>query len=385
MNELRNSPVGTLVPVDSGNVAFVPSPLPESLPFGEETIALLDAASRAVGILAGAGETIPNPYILIRPLIRREAVLSSRIEGTMSSLSDVVSAEAGPTPRPGSDVREVINYVAALDHGLELLKQLPISFRLVNELHAVLMSDVRGAVTRPGEFRDTQVYIGPPGFPIARARFVPPPPQNVRDLFDQLEVFVNRRGSKMPSLVRCALMHYQFETIHPYRDGNGRIGRLLMTLFLQESGLLPQPLLHMSAYFERDRERYYDELLHVSASGDYERWVRYFLQGVEREARDTAARIRRLREIQEGWRSKLRGRHESANGLRLLDEICARLLITAPGAASYLGMTDAGARRVLDRLIDAGIVRRDTRTRPNLYGVDQLIDVIEGQSPIEVS
>ncbi|MDE0311348.1 MAG: Fic family protein [Caldilineaceae bacterium] len=379
MERLSGSPVVRLVRIEEGNVAFVPEPLPESLSLGQETVALLDAASRAVGILVGTGETIPNPHILIRPLLRREAVLSSRIEGTMASLSDVASAEAGPPTRPQGDVREVMNYVEAVDHGLQRLERLPISYRLVLELHDILMREVRGQETRPGAFRDTQVYIGPPGSPIEDARFVPPPAQDVRDLFQRLEEFTNRREGQMPPLVRCALMHYQFETIHPFRDGNGRIGRLLITLFLQESGLLTQPLLHLSAYFERDRGRYYDELLHVSTSGDYERWVRYFLIGVEREARDTSARVRRLREVQEGWRDLLRTRGESANGLRLLDEICARLIITAPAAASFLGITDAGARRVLERLIDAGIVWRLTGTRPNLYVVNELFDVIEGE------
>ena len=379
MERLSRSPVGRLVPIEEGNSAFVPEPLPESLPLGEETVALLDAASRAVGVLAGVGETVPNPHILIRPLLRREAVLSSRIEGTMASLTDVVSAEAGPPTRPRGDVREVMNYVEAVDHGLQRLGRLPISYRLVLELHDILMREVRGQETRPGEFRDTQVYIGPPGSLIGNARFVPPPPEYTRDLFQRLEEFTNRRDGQMPPLVRCALMHYQFEAIHPFRDGNGRIGRLLITLFLQESGLLPQPLLHLSAYFERDRQRYYDELLNVSVTGDLERWAQYFLRGVEQEARDTTARIRRLREVQEGWRDMLRARGESANGLRLLDEICARLIITAPAAASFLGITDAGARRVLERLIDAGIVWRFAETRPNLYVVNELIAMIESE------
>ena len=381
MQHLTGSPIGTPVPVD-GNVAFVPNPLPESLDLGPETISLLDGASRAVGILEGASETIPNPHTLYRPLFRREAVLSSRIEGTRSSLTDVLSAEAGPAPPPGSDVREVINYVGALEYGIQRLSEIPISYRLVNELHGVLMQGVRGHDNRPGEFRDTQVYIAPEGAPIGEARFVPPPPVHLRDLFQRLEEFMNRRDGHMPLLVRCALMHYQFETIHPFRDGNGRIGRLLIPLFLQARELLPQPLLHLSAYFERDRQRYYDELLAVSKSGDYERWARYFLTGVEQEARDTVARIRRLREIQEGWRDMLRARGESANGLRLLDEISARLYMSAPAAAQFLGITDAGARRVLDRLVNAGIVRKTSGLRPNLYGAQRLIDELERPSAL---
>ncbi len=384
MQRLRNSPVGAVVSIADGDTAFVPEPLPEALSLDRITVNILDAASRAVGILAGAGETIPNPHILYRPLIRREAVLSSRIEGTMASLTDVVSAEAGPPPRPDSDVREVINYALAVDHGIALLEQLPISFRLANELHEVLMRGVRGQETRPGAFRDTQVYIGPEGSPIEEARFVPPPPQYLRDLFQGLEEFVNQGDNLMPPLVRCALMHYQFESIHPYRDGNGRIGRLLITLFLQQSGLMTQPLLHLSAYFERDRQRYYDELLNVSVTGDYERWVRYFLTGVGQEARDTIERVRQLRQTQENWRDTLRERNVSANVLRLLDEICSRLVMSAPTASRFLGITDAGARRVLDRLVDAGIVKRNTGSRPNLYAVERLMEIVDRPSATDI-
>ena len=381
MQRLGNSPSGSLVPIDNGNVAFVPSPLPDELSFDAETLRTLEAASRAVGILDGVGETIPNPQLLIRPMFRREAVLSSRIEGTLSSLSDVLANEAGPPPQPGSDVSEVINYVLALEYGIDRLTRLPISFRLTNELHERLMKGVRGEETRPGEFRDTQVYIASPGASIFAARYVPPPPGRVRELFQQLEGFINRRDSRLPNLARCALMHYQFEAIHPYRDGNGRTGRLLITLFLQESGLLSQPLLHLSAYFERDRQRYYDELLNVSATGDYTRWVRYFLEGVEIEARDTITRIRRIRELQESWRTLLGSRGESANGLRLLDEICARPIISAPMATEFLGISDAGARRVLDRLVEAGILRRAGRGRPRLYFADRLIEELERPLP----
>ena len=192
MERLSRSPVGTLVPIEEGNSAFVPDPLPDSVSLNRETVGILDAASRAVGMLAGTGETIPNPHVLYRPLIRREAVLSSRIEGTLASLSDVLSAEAAPAPRPRADVREVMNYVEAVDNGIELLERLPISYRLSNELHRILMGGVHGPEVRPGEFRDGQVWIGPEGTPIEDARFVPPPSRYVRDLFQRLEEFANR-------------------------------------------------------------------------------------------------------------------------------------------------------------------------------------------------
>ena len=377
MQRLSASPVGRLTPIDQGGFAFIPNPLPVEVPLDAGLIVALDRAARAVGMIAGVGETIPNPHLLIRPFMRREAVLSSQIEGTIASLSDVAASETQTRPAKDSDVTEVYNYVAALEHGIERLAALPISFRLVNEIHERLMRGVRGQEPRPGEFRDTQVIIGAPASRIQDARFIPPPASHVRDLFLDLERFINDDNDRMPPLIRCALMHYQFEAIHPYRDGNGRTGRLLITLYLLQSGVLPEPLLYLSAYFERDRQRYYDELLNVSVTGDWAPWIDYFLTGVETEARDTVERIRRVRGLQEGWRDLLRSRGESANGLRLLDELCASLVTTAPQASTFLGITDAGARRVLDRLVDAGIVRRLTNNRPNLYIAQRLIQEIE--------
>ena len=252
MQRLSDSPCGETVPIGGGQSAFIPNPLPRELAMSSRLVLLLDNASRAVATLAGVGETVPNPHVLAQPFIRREAVLSSRIEGTLASLSDVLAYEASGRKRSGGDVEEVGNYVVALEYGIERLESLPISFRLVNELHERLMSGVRGEDKMPGHFRTTQVWIGAPGSSIRDARFVPPPPERLRDLFFEWESFVNE-SHNLPPLVRCALMHYQIETIHPYLDGNGRIGRLLITLFLIDSGVLRTPLLYLSAYFERDR------------------------------------------------------------------------------------------------------------------------------------
>ena len=377
MQRLINSPIGEVVPTLDGHRAFVPNPLPRQLSLAPKLVTSLDRSTHAVGLLAGVGETIPNPRLLIRPLMRREATLSSRIEGTVSSLSDILESEVGGRPRYEDDTQEVVNYVRALQHGIDSLWRLPISFRLVNEMHAILMRSVRGEDKSPGEFRDNQVYIGPLGSRITAARYVPPPPERVRDLFHDLENFVNDRESALPPLIQCALMHYQFEAIHPYRDGNGRMGRLLIPFFLQERDLIPVPLLYLSAYFERDRQRYYDELLNVSMTGDWDQWLLYFLEGVETEARDTVARVRRLRSLQDEWRTLLQERRESVNCVRLLDEICAQPVITARRAAEFLGVTGVGARRMLDRLCDAGILRRSTRNRPNLYTAERLIEELE--------
>ena len=303
-------------------------------------------------------------------------MLSSRIEGTVASLPDLFAYETGGRSHPGGDVAEVLSYVTALEYGIERLDTLPISFRLVNELHERLLAGTRGQDRLPGQFRTQQVWIGAPDSPIWEARFVPPPHGYLRDLFHDWERFVNE-STDMPPLVRCALMHYQIETIHPYSDGNGRIGRLLITLFLCASGVLPTPLLYLSAYFERDRQRYYDELLNVSVTGDWGRWLRYFLEGVDQEARDALARIRRMRRLQEEMRELLHSRRESANGLRLLEELSAHPVITVAQASRLLGISDPGARQVLSRLIDAGIATRIDSAWPNLYVAQRLLDEID--------
>ena len=381
MQRLSDSPCGKTVPIQGGQLAFIPNPLPRDLPLSPKLVLLLDNASRAIATLAGVGETVPNPHILAQPFIRREAVLSSRIEGTLASLSDVLAYEAGGRRNQSNeDVEEVRNYVVALEYGIERLESLPISFRLVNELHERLLAGVRGENMRPGHFRTTQVWIGAPGSYIQEARFIPPPPERLRDLFFEWESFVNE-SHNLPPLVRCALMHYQIETIHPYLDGNGRIGRLLITLFLCASGILTTPLLYLSAYFERDRQKYYDELLNVSVTGNWERWLSYFLDGVYRESRDVLERIRRVRSLQEEWRELLLSRGEPSSGLRLLEDLFVRPVTTASRVSQFLEISDPGARRVLDRLIDAGIVDRIENSRPNLYVAHRLIEEIE--RPIE--
>ncbi len=376
LKRLGHNPHGTLVPTVKNQMAFVPAALPRLLNLSPHLVWSLDNASRAVASLSAIGENMQNPHLLIAPMMRREALLSSRIEGTIASLSDVLSHEAIRIRRPNDDVEEVINYVDALDLGISLLADMPISYRLVNEVHRVLLSGVRGQEKRPGEFRTLQVWIGAPGSSISNARFVPPPPDILRDLFQDWEEFANA-DLKMPPLVKCALMHYQFEAIHPYRDGNGRIGRLLITLFLKASGVLSNPLLYLSAYFERERQRYYDELFNVSATGDWERWLEYFLNGVFKESQDVVERIRRLRDLQEKHRAQLLGRRASASESLLLDELFANPFMTAPRASEILGMTPAGARRALGRLASAGIVRVVSDHRPQLYVADEILEILD--------
>lgn len=375
--DLKDSPCGRLVSIDNGQFAFVPNPAPREVVLSPSTIYLLDQASRAVATLAGVGETLPNPHLLIRPFVNREAVLSSRIEGTQASISDVYLFEASGGRREGGDVREVANYVQAVDLGLELLDKLPLSVRLNNQIHDCLLHGVRGADKRPGELRTEQVWIGDQFTPIEESRFVPPPATMVRDLMHDWEQFANAE-LEMPPLVQCALVHYQFEAIHPYADGNGRIGRLLVTLFLCAKEVLPTPLLYLSAFFERNGgDAYRDELFNVSRTGDWERWVRYFLAGVAEQARDALIRSRRVRLLQEQYRNRLQEDGTSANVLRLLDELFINPFMTTPRARNILGLTYAGARGVLDRLRQAGIVEYISGAWPRLFVARELLQWIE--------
>ena len=361
-------------------MAFVPDPLPREMPLSPPLVLQLDSATRAVATLAGVGETIPNPDLLVLPFTRREAVLSSRIEGTQASLSDVFRYEASGQRRPRGDVLEVHNYVRALNEGLLLLDTLPISVRLLNRTHQVLMHGVRGEDKRPGQFRDAQNWIGPDGAAISDARYIPPPPHAIWDGIGDLERFANE-DLAIPPLVACGMLHYQFEAIHPYTDGNGRIGRLLIILYLSAKKVLPTPLLYMSAYFERDRGQYYDQLLALSSTGDWETWLAYFLHGVHEQATDALERTRRIRRLRDRYHELLTDRHESGNALRLVDELFAAPYMPAPRAARLLGVTNPGARGILDRLVEAEILVFIPDAWPRLYVADELLETIGDDPP----
>ena len=383
MLALRESRAGRLEPIGSGphpnEPAFVPSPLPRKLPLSTELVYVLDEANRVVGTLVGVAETLPNPQLLVGPLMRREAVLSSRIEGTVSSLSDLFQYEADRQER--GDVVEVHNYLQALEESLRLMREqnLPISMRLMNAAHAVLMRrGVRGHNLRPGAFREGQVLIGSSN-DILQARFVPPPARLLRDLVYDVEAFVNDGSLLIPPLIMCGMLHYQFETIHPYMDGNGRIGRLLIILFLQARGVLTAPLLHLSAYFERDRQRYYDGLYNMSATGDWEQWLLYFLEGVRVQAHDTLERGRRIRNLHDQYVSLLQERGASANDFRMLNDLFRQPVTTYPRTAAALGITNPGARNVVERLMNAGILREIPAGRRRLFVAHELMDVLQAE------
>ena len=384
MLALKGSRAGRLETIGSGphaeELAFVPSALPRKLPLSAELVYALDEANRAVGTLVGVVETLPNPQLLIEPLMRREAVLSSRIEGTVSSLSDLFEYEADQRAR--GDVMEVHNYLRALEEGLRLMQEqnLPISMRLMNAAHAVLMRfEVRGHNLRPGAFREGQVLIGN-STDILQARFVPPPSSLLRDLIYDVEDFANDSSLLIPPLVMCGMLHYQFETIHPYIDGNGRIGRLLIILFLYAREVLPAPLLHLSPYFERDRQRYYDSLYNMSATGDWEQWLLYFLEGVRVQAHDTLVRGRRIRNLHDQYITLLQGRGASANDFRMLDNIFRQPVTTYPRTAAVLGITNPGARNVVERLVNAGILHEVPAGRRRLFVAHELMAILQADT-----
>ena len=378
-DEFRESSAGRMVrSMDGGYWAFVPHPLPPQLDWGPQLATALSDADRALGELAGVGRSIANPQLLIRPFVRREAVLSSRIEGTQASLSDLYAYEARQLAlfERTSDVQEVHNYVQALEYGLERLGTLPVSLRLVREVHARLMAGVRGERQTPGEFRRRQNWIGPRGCRAADATFVPPPVAEMQVALKDLERYLNETP-QLP-LVRLGLIHYQFEAIHPFLDGNGRIGRLLMTLLSCAWDLLPQPLLYLSAYLSERRERYYELLLDVSRKGHWEAWLVFFLEGVALQAHDAVVRAGRLRELRERYREAFQVTRAAAGMLQVVDLLFERPLLNARQVETALGVTYQTAQRYIARLESAGVLREVTgNARNRVYRADAVLAAIE--------
>ncbi len=364
----------------SSFLAFVPAPLPPEIRWSSTIAQLLSDADRALGELAGLGRTLPNPHLLIRSFIRREAVLSSRIEGTQASLDDLLLFEISPrTPGLPSDVNEVWNYVRALDFGLEQLERLPLSLRLIRQVHEKLMEDVRGRHRAPGEFRSTQNWIGRPGSTLATATYVPPPPDEMMKALDAFERFLHKPPDH-PPLIRLAMIHYQFEAIHPFLDGNGRIGRLLITLILCSEGILPSPLLYLSAYIERHRAEYYRGLLAVSTRGDWASWFEYFLHAVSESARDGIDRAGRLVELWQSYRGRVQSLRSAGSLLQLVDELFVTPALTIAGAMEILDISKSAAARQIEKLESADILSEVTGQKRNrLYVAREIADLTGGE------
>ncbi|MGV8073348.1 MAG: Fic family protein [Syntrophobacteraceae bacterium] len=367
-----------------GYRAFIPAPLPPDPPIrmSAELTRYLSDADRALGRLDGVASILPNPDLFVAMYVKHEAVFSSQIEGTQSTLEDVLEYEVNPKgeSRP-KDIEEVVNYVRAMNYGLNRLEELPMSLRLLREIHAELLKGVRGSERTPGEFRHSQNWVGSVGCTLKDAEFVPPPPHEMHAALDNLENFLHDRTS-LPVLIHCGLAHAQFETIHPFLDGNGRIGRLLITLLLCERQVLQRPLLYLSYYLKAHRAQYYDRLMAVRNDGDWEGWLKFFLQGmyeVSRAATDTARAVLDLRERhREAVIQYLSG---STNGLKLLDYLFEHPLLAIRMAQDALGCSYGTAGSVIQEFEKLGILQEITgQQRSRLYRYEPYVSLFDRQA-----
>lgn len=376
--DFRNSPSGALTLTIDNAMAFVPNPLPPPNLDLTLLISPLMRATQALGELSGIGRTLPNPYLLLRPFMRREAVASSKIEGTVTSLSELLVYEAGSDAGVSDDTIEVRNYIRALEQGIQRLPQLPVSTRLMLELHKTLMSGVRtgrGAHIVPGEFKRDQNWIG--ARLIQNARFVPPPPARTPELMGALENYIHAPTfNDTPLIVQLALIHYQFETIHPFPDGNGRIGRLLIPLILAEKGQMSHPLLYISSYIEKNYDRYIDLMFGVSRSGAWIEWVAFFIEAVEASCVDAIKKAKAIQDLYAEYRSKIQTARSSALLAKIIDDLFNIPAVTIPTVQAHLNISYNAAKNNIEKLIDCGILHRvnDDR-RPTWFFAGGIITV----------
>jgi Fic family protein len=371
---------GRYVKQPSGYEAFMPKPLPPDPPlsFDPELQLALSEADRALARLDGVAAVLPNPELFIAMYVKKEALLSSQIEGTQASLQGVLEFEADGLPRDDiNEVKEVVNYVRAMDHGLARLKDFPFSSRLIREIHAILLAGVRGRTKTPGEYRRSQNWIGAAGASLAEAVFVPPPAATVEELISDLEKYIHA-GDSLPPLVKIALVHAQFETIHPFLDGNGRIGRLLITFYLCWRGILSRPLLYLSHYLKKNRQEYYDRLLAVRTRGDWEGWLKFFLRGVHEVSLAAADTARRILELKSRSSEKIHAsRKAGLSALRLLDLCFAMPLLDVPLVASRLALSRQGATQLVSQFRSLGILHEITgKKRYRKFIFKEYVDLI---------
>jgi Fic family protein len=376
--DFRNSTAGHCVKTPEGYWAFVPNPLPPKIDYDQKLISLLSDADRQLGELSGTGRLLPNPYLLISPYVHREAVSSSRIEGTRASLDDLYFYEAAANEKPRvDDVKEVRNYVLAMEHGLKLLDTLPISIRLIREIHQVLMQDVRGNQATPGELRRTQNWIGRPGSTPQTATIVPPPVGKMTIALRDWEKYLHSTPSE-PPLIQCALMHLQFEAIHPFLDGNGRVGRLLITFFLIERKHLTQPLLYLSSYFEKHRAEYYARLLAVSQEGDWHGWLEFFLEGVVAQTADAIADSKRIVELNADYHNQIaQAKSVPETARRIVDEVFVNPFVSISGLGKKWELSFNSVKNGVNRLVELGILEEmPGRQRNRLYVAKKLMELL---------
>ena len=374
--DIKNSPSGQIIKSPRGYNAYLPNPLPPKIEWDNGLINSLSRADFLLGKLAREGSLLTNPHLLMRPFITKEAVLSSKIEGTQTTLSEILAAEAGAfVKQDPDDLQEVQNYIKALDYGLVRLKELPLSLRLIKEVHERLMQGVRGSYATPGLFRTSQNWIGAPGCTLNTAKFVPPPADYLMDCLSDLQTFLHDRS--LPALIQIALCHYQFEAIHPFLDGNGRVGRLLITLLLVDQNILPSPLLYLSAFFEATREEYYRQLYNVSKYGSWRDWLIYFLNGVAVQAQDALSRAERINNLVARWKL-VAAASGSSVAVQIVEYFAVNPYFTVTKISESLGVAYSTVQRGVQKLEAEGIVQQtNDNKRDKVYCATEILSILE--------
>ncbi|MBN2257208.1 MAG: Fic family protein [Anaerolineaceae bacterium] len=377
--DFQNTSAGKVILTQAGYWAFIPNPLPPKLNWSDALVSALSRAERELSRLNTLSDAFPFNRSLIVPFIRQEAVFSSRIEGTRASLVELYVYESGQLTflEPDDDTREVINYVRALEYGLDRVKTLPISLRLIREMHAHLMKGVRGELLTPGEFRRSQNWIGASGSTLKTAIFVPPPIDEMLITLDALEKFLHTTSQIAP-LVRAGMLHYQFEVIHPFLDGNGRIGRLLIILLLNEWKLLKQPFLNLSVFFETHRQEYYGHLLDVSRKSAWEKWLTFFFDGISSQAIRDTGRIEHLVELKAHYLERIQPSGRYTHLVAVLNMVFQRPILSIRQVEASLGIPYMSAERCIEKLVIVGILRMVSREKRNrLYRADEVLAILE--------
>ena len=374
-----NAP-GKVIKTIKGYYAFFPDPLPPQLNWSNKFLSRLASAERSIARLEEVGKAFPVPYIVVRPFVRKEAVLSSQIEGTRTTFQELLTYEAQQLSLFGDaeDRQEVQNYVLALDYGLERLDSLPISIRLIREIHGILMKGVRGKGMTPGDVRKSQNWIGRPGATLEKARYVPPPVDEMHVCLSELEKFIHQE-SDLPALIKVGLIHYHFEAIHPFLDGNGRIGRLLITFLLVVWELLSQPYLYLSIFIEKNRTEYYDRLLAVTQKGKWEDWLSFFLDGVHEQAEDAVERIQALQRLRLEYRKLFSKDRSRKNLAKMVDYFISTPITSIKQAQASTSMGSfVTIQGYIQKLETLGIVSEITgKARNRLYRADEVINLLE--------
>ena len=379
--DIQQSTAGQVIKSPKGYNAFVPNSLPPAIEWNNQLVGTLSRADFVLGKLAREGSKLPNPHLLMRPFITREAVLSSKIEGTHATIGEVLAHNAGVDVKQNpDDLQEVQNYITALDFGLKRLSELPLSLRLIKEIHEQLMQGVRGSHATPGEFRKSQNWIGPPGCTLNTAKFVPPPVDQLMDCLGEFEKFLHDR--QLPPLIHIALCHYQFEAIHPFLDGNGRIGRLLVGLLLIEQKMLPSPLLYLSAFFEATRDEYYRQLFSVSSKGSWQDWLIYFLNGIAVQSEDALSRAERMNDLLNKW--KLQVASAASNvPVNIVEHFAVNPYLTIKKISEELGIAYSTAERGVRKLANENIIQQigDSK-RDKVYCATEILSILEEPAKI---